>query len=258
MGGRELRKRPIKTNVPEEKSSSSKRPRRNEPNPKDKPSTSKTSNTKSPSSPRASGSKRKNSDNEDQPSTPKRSRVQISPPNSPVPSNNGNNRPQRRRYQANGPVRDPLDLSDLTLRDRNVDHFYLNLKDEAIINENYQLLTYNTEFHIQNIKDSKNPAGLLYTFFDETIKIALNLAKEKMKGPFSISILLHNSNLEKDIGRPFRTVESDLNNAMTLLREFAKAQQSARYGSLLEVQTRLKIIVKGTIEGKGCQNLSNM
>lgn len=168
------------------------------------------------------------------------------------------NKRNRRRFPASQRIRDPLDLSDLTCYDPDPSYFYENLEDTARINEYYDILKYQTMFNIRNINESRNPPGILFKFFEETINIAINMAHNHLQNPREISITIHNENLISPIYRPFKYISEGKNDAMSLIREFAKVNQSARHGSLLDAPTRIEIFIRSSDEARGCRKLSNM
>lgn len=234
MDGRELRKRPNSNDVPTT-SKKSRVVRDNENENSNLPSTSQSTNQPLNIQP-------------------------INPLNSLENNNlneNGQRKGRKRFENPFGQVRDPLDLTDLTLRDTDLNRFFNTLKDVAVVNQVYDVLKYETAFQIKNIRNSKNPAGLLLYFFDESIQVAINAAVKYLKTPKLIAIKLYNKNLADDIIRPFREIENDINNGLNLLREFAKANQSARHGSLLDADTILTIIIKSENQGRGLKKLSN-
>jgi len=166
--------------------------------------------------------------------------------------------PKRRRFTTYGAVREPLDISDIRLKDRNLSYFYGNIEDQCEVNETYQHLKYDTKFTIQNVRHSNNPAGLLYKFFEAAISTALNAARLRLNHPKDIAIYLYNANLEAPIVRPLREITSGMNDAMGVLREFAKTEQSARHGSLLDAETRMEINIMGDTAGGRCSKTENL
>jgi len=173
------------------------------------------------------------------------------------------NQPRRKPRKKNrlkspvGRVRDPIDLSDLTLRDHNVNYFYQNLRDTAEINQHYNLMKYDTCFVIKHMNESKNATGLLLVFFEGAIANALNLARLKLNNPQKIGMIIYNPNLEQPIVIPHKEIDLGVNTALSILREFAIANQSAKHGSLLDAETTIEIEIKGVDRGRGCKKLAN-
>ena len=153
------------------------------------------------------------------------------------------------------PTRDELPLDNLEFEDRNLEHF-LEYVDgaEALINGRYRFLKFKSKFIIKNIRDSNNPAGLLLKIFDNSIDTARALAKKKLNNAGRIGIVLTNPNLEKPLNRPIRSIASGMNRGINVLREFKKANQSAKNGSLLDAPTTMEIMVIANDEGRGFQH----
>ena len=145
-----------------------------------------------------------------------------------------------------------IPLDNLNLEDDNLEHFYERIDvDDAYVNENFRYMKYKNNFMIKNIRDSKNPTGLLLHFFDKSISTAISVSKQFLKKPGRIGIILRSPNLEREINRPFRTIRSGMNRAIYVLHEFKKVNQSSKNGSLLDAPIRMEIVIKSDEQGRG-------
>lgn len=169
--------------------------------------------------------------------------------------------PKKFRYRGfitNGPIRSPLDLSNKTMLDPDPSKFFSNIRDTARLIPSIELLEYECAFDINDVSESLNANGLLLFWFTEVIQVAINEARRRLKNAIEISLVLNNDHLEVPIYRPFREITSGMNDASSLLREFSKAHQSAKKGSLLDVKTTLKVLIRGNSSGTGNKKISKM
>lgn len=149
---------------------------------------------------------------------------------------------------------DELPLNDLGLKDpeEKLGHFFEIVASNPELNTRYQILNYNANFVIKNIRHSKNPAGLLVRFFTEAMDAAKNIARKHMGANFGnakIGLILNSINLNYPIELPMQTYQ--INSPNALLREFKKVNQSHQNASLLDSDVTMEIIIAKNTQGKG-------
>ena len=156
------------------------------------------------------------------------------------------------------PLRDELPLEDLEMRDEDINHFIEQTEnEETMVNNRYRIVKYKASMNIINVRESRNPSGLLRKIFEEFSERAIDVASRFLT-PFRLGVTVNNENLDWPIYLPPRTIRSGMNTAVNILKEFKKANQSARNGSLLDATSTIEITISGMDEGRGQKKRENM
>lgn len=145
-----------------------------------------------------------------------------------------------------------LPLDNLELEDDNLDHFKEEIEAHADVNRAYGLMKFKNEVILKNIRDSKNPSGLMLHLFDSAIQRAMNIGRKYLRSePAMIGMTITHQNIERPIWRPLRRISEAQNTAISLLREFKKVNQSGKNGSMLDAPIRMEVVIAAEAVGRG-------